>query len=429
MEGKIKNFDDLAASPARKAVLMMAEAGLAAIDTQRTIRERVKLSGNEFAVDEESLDISEFERLFVVGIGKCALEAGAALEDVLGDRLSGGIVLDVHQGSLQKIKAYSGTHPYPTEANVDATSAIIRLLSSLGEKDLVIFIISGGGSTLLCQPENMVCAQEADILKVLFDKGATIEEINILRKHLSLARGGRLAEYAHPASSVALIFSDVPGDDLGFVASGPTVKDETTVEEARAIVQKYALEKETGLKIEPLKTPKEDKYFAKVKNILFISNKTALFAVAEAAKKMGFRPEIKTSLLSGEAREAGERIAEDISGADPNTAYFYAGETTVTVANPQGRGGRNQELALGALRAVANDCVVLSLASDGKDNGEYGGALCDKITREKAVALDLKGDDFLARNDSSEFFEMVGGALLTGDTGSNVSDIVIAIKT
>ncbi len=427
MGGKIKNFKELATTPTREAALNIAEAGLAAIDTKKALAERVKFSGGAFSIDGENFDLSGFERIFVVGVGKCALEAGAALEEVLGEKLSGGIVLDVHRGSLKKITAYAGTHPFPTQANVDATSAIIRLLSSLTAKDFVVFVVSGGGSTLLCQPQNMVCVQEGEILKALFQKGATIQEINTLRKHLSLARGGHLAAYAYPASSIALIFSDVPGDDIGFIASGPTVKDGTTVDEVRAIVQKYDLEKATGLKIDPLKTPKEDKYFEKVKNIVFVSNETALVAMTAEAKRAGLRPEVRTSLLTGEAKEVGARIAGEISEALPEAAYLYGGETTVTVLG-KGRGGRDQELALAALERLAGDALLLALASDGRDNGEYAGAICDTMTKEKAATFGLKPEGFLSRNGSSEFFEKVGGLLMTGDTGSNVSDLVIAIK-
>ncbi len=428
MGGKIKNFDAIAVTPARKAALEIVEAGLFAIDTEQAIQSRVSLKDDTLKIDDRSFDVGNFDRIFVVGVGKCSLEAGRALENVLGDRLSGGIVLDVHRGVLKKIKAYSGTHPFPTEANVDATSEIIRLLSSLTEKDFVVFVISGGGSTLLCQPQNMVCAEEAEILKVLFEKGATIEEINTLRKHLSLARGGRLAEYAYPASSVALIFSDVPGDNLGFIASGPTVKDATTVDEAKTIVAKYDLEKSTGLKIEPLKTPKEDKYFEKVKNILFISNATALGAMKEKADTLGFEAEVVTATLSGEARDVGRKIAGDTAGLPPKTARLYGGETTVTVKK-SGRGGRNQELVLGALGGISEKTLVLSFDSDGHDNqGGYAGAFCDIMTKEKAEELGLEAGEFLENNDSAAFFEKAGDSIETGDTGSNVSDLVIALR-
>ncbi len=429
MRGKIKNFEKLSVTFARKLALEIAETGLRAIDTEKSIQSRVSLRDNVLKIDSESFDTGGFQRIFVVGVGKCALEAGRALEEVLGERLEGGIVLDVHKGNLNKIKAYSGTHPFPTEVNVDVTSEIIRLLSSLTERDFVIFVISGGGSTLLCQPKNMVCTEEAEILKTLFEKGATIQEINTIRKHLSLARGGHLAQYAYPASSVALIFSDVPGDNPEFIASGPTVKDVTTVDEARAIIGKYDLEKSTGLKIEPLKTPKDDKYFEKVKNILFISNETALSAMKIDAESRGFRVKVVTRVLSGEARDVGKRIAVDVMGSPDKTIRLYGGETTVTIKK-KGRGGRNQELILGALGEIREETLIVSFDSDGHDNeGGYAGALCDIMTREKAEKLGLNPENFLEENDSTEFFEKVGDYLEMGDTGSNVSDLIIALKS
>lgn len=429
MRGKIKNFDELATTPARKAALEIAEAGLLAIDTERAIEERIALDGSVLKVDERTFDLGSFERVFVVGVGKCALEAGRALEKVLGEKLTGGIVLDVHRGSLNKIKAYSGTHPFPTEVNVDVTAEIVRLLSSLTEKDFIIFVISGGGSTLLCQPEHMACAEEAEVLKVLFKKGATIQEINTLRKHLSLARGGHLAAYAHPASAVSLIFSDVPGDNLEFIASGPTVKDETTIEEAKAIVEKYGLEQAVGFSVNPLKTPKEDKYFEKIENILFISNETALEAMRKASAAAGFKAEIVTATLTGEAREVGGKLAAKIAAAPDKTMRLFGGETTVTITG-RGRGGRNQELALGAIEKIEKGALVMSFDSDGHDNqGGYAGAFCDIMTKEKAERLGLDVGKFLADNNSAEFFEKVGDYLSTGDTGSNVSDLMIAVKT
>lgn len=428
MEEKIKNFEKLAVTPARKTALEIVEAGLQAIDTEQSVLSRVSLKDGTLAIDKESFDLTGFERIFVVGVGKCALEAGRAFEEVLGERLTGGIVLDVHKGSLKKIKAYSGTHPFPTKVNMDVTGEIIRLLSSLTEKDFVIFVISGGGSTLLCQPQNLVCAEEAEVLKVLFEKGATIQEINTIRKHLSLARGGRLAEYAYPASSAALVFSDVPGDNMEFIASGPTIKDVTTVDEAREIIKKYDLEKATGLKIEPLKTPKEDKYFEKVRNILFISNETALAAMKSKTESLGFHAEIVTKTLSGEARAVGRKIAADMTRLAGKTAHLYGGETTVTITG-KGKGGRNQELVLGALQDIADDTLVLSIDSDGHDNqGGYAGALCDIMTKKKTGKLGLSPENFLGENNSAGFFGEVEDYIETGDTGSNVSDLVIAMK-
>ena len=423
---KIRNFKELAETDLRKAALEIAEAGLDAIDTEKYIKKEVILEENTLSVKGREFDLSHFERIFVVGVGKCALEAGRALEDILGKRLNGGIVLDVHEGSLGKIKTFAGTHPFPEPRNIDATAEIIKLLSSLAEKDFVIFVVSGGGSTLLCQPKELVCQDEKDILQALFRAGANIEETNTVRKHLSLARGGHLAAYAYPATSVALIFSDVRGS-IEFVASGPTVKDTTTVEDARLVLEKYAIEKSIGLKIEPLETPKGNKFFEKMANIVFMDNITALSAMSEKAKELGFDADIHTNILEGEARDKGKEIAANLHKENRKTAVLYGGETTVCVKGA-GKGGRNQEVAMGALGEVGERELILSFASDGRDNTDFAGALCDKITSEKAAKLGLKPEEFLKNNDSYAFFKEVGDYLLTGDTGSNVSDLIIAIK-
>ncbi len=424
---KIKNFEKLAVTDLRKTALEIAEAGLEAIDTEKAVKKEVILNGEILRIKDESFNLAGFERVFVVAVGKCSLEAGKAFEEILGDRLTNGIVLDIRPGNLRKIRTFTGTHPFPTTENVNATAEIIQLLSSLAEKDFVIFVISGGGSTLLCQPQNLICQDEKEILNYLFKAGADIEEINTIRKHLSLARGGHLAAYTHPAQSVALIFSDVPGGALEFVASGPTIRDTTTVEDARRVLEKYEVEKITGLKINPLETPKEDKYFEKVANILFLDNMTALSAMAEKARTLGFNAKIRANVLDGEARETGENIALNLNEAEERTAILHGGETTVSVKGA-GKGGRNQEVILGALKKIEVNQLVLSLASDGRDNTDFAGALCDTITRKKAEELNLKPDEFLKNNDSYEFFEQVGDYILTGDTGSNVSDLIIAIK-
>jgi glycerate-2-kinase len=425
---KIRNFRELAVTDLRKAALEIAEAGLQAIDTEKYIKKEVSLKGNILTVKDKEFDLAPFERVFFVGVGKCALEAGRAFESILGKKLSGGIVLDVHEGKLGKIKTFAGAHPFPEPRNIDATAEIIELLSLLTEKDFVVFVISGGGSTLLCQPKELVCQDEKDILQALFRAGANIEETNTVRKHLSLARGGHLAAYAHPATSVALIFSDVRGS-IEFVASGPTVKDTTTVTDARRILDKYGIEKETGLKIEPLETPKEEKFFEKITNISFLDNMTSLAAMSEKARELGFDAHIHTNVLEGEARDRGKEIAGNLHEhkGSKKIAILYGGETTVSVKG-KGKGGRNQELVMGALGEMKEGELIVSLASDGRDNTDFAGALCDSITTEKIAKLGLKPEEFLKNNDSYRFFEKVGDYILTGDTGSNVSDLVIAVK-
>jgi len=237
----VKNFDQLAETKERKLALEMAEAGLEAIDTEKVISETVKLGTEELSVGNERYSLDEIERIFVVGIGKCSLVAGRALEKVLGENVSGGVIIDVRDGQLDKIHTITGDHPYPTEKNVDATGKIISLLEDATEKDLVIFIISGGGSTLLCQPEDMTCFDEAEILKSLYDSSVGIRKINTVRKHLSRTKGGRLGQFFAPATVVSLILSDVVGNNLDVIASGPTVPDRSTFSGAYDVLAKYDL--------------------------------------------------------------------------------------------------------------------------------------------------------------------------------------------
>lgn len=426
---KVNNFDQLAKTETRRIALSIAEAGLKAIDTESVVKRAVRVEGNKFFVNEREFDLASVNNIYVVGVGKCSLEAGAALENILGNRVAGGVIVDVREGALKKIKTYQGTHPLPTERNMDATKQIIELLGSCEENDLVIFIISGGGSTLLCQPANHTCLEETKIFKCLTDAGATIRELNTVRKHTSLARGGFLAEYAYPARAVALIFSDIPGNDLGFVASGPTIKDMTTVADAEKIIAKYDPKNKCGLAgVTLIETPKEDKYFEKVANVMLVSNEVALLAMADESRRLGFLPQIVTAAMNGEARNIGKEIAGELAKNKAKTVLLYGGETTVTVDNPNGKGGRNQELALSALRFVSGDQIIVSVASDGRDNSDFGGAICDKITMEKAKELNLDPQAFLNRNLSYEFFAKTGDYLMLGDTGSNVSDLIIALK-
>jgi glycerate-2-kinase len=425
---KIINFKKLAVSESRKDVLEIAEAGLLAIDTKKAILKGIKLEKGKLLVHDHVYSLVNVRKLLVIGIGKCSLEAAGALEKILGDKITGGIVLDVHEGKLKKIKTYTGDHPLPTPRNIDATRKIIKMLSNLTERDLVIFIISGGGSTLLCQPKDFTCFEESYVEDCLIHAGAEIHEFNTVRKHMSLARGGYLAKYAYPARVISLIFSDVVGNDLEFIASGPTVKDTTTLEQAHKIIKKYKVQEKCGFShLKLMETPKGKRYFERVRNILFISNQTALEAMLKKAGEIGYVSKIVKSNLIGEARDAGKEITETLSKENPRTVLLYGGETTVTVTG-KGKGGRNQELALSALRFIKNDQVLLTVSSDGKDNSDHAGAVCDIITKEKAKKDNLDVEKYLKDNNSYEFFEKTGDYLKTGDTGSNVADIVIAIN-
>ncbi|MEW6617137.1 MAG: DUF4147 domain-containing protein [Patescibacteria group bacterium] len=430
MNRKIRNFDALAVTPERRHVLELLEYGLQSIDTQAAVKRNVSFDGRLLTIVGESYNIADIGKIFIVGIGKCALEAVQALEDVLGDQIYGGVMVDVHDGKLRtgKIQVFVGDHPLPSERNISATKAIIDLLKGAEEKDLVIVIVSGGGSSLLCQPENLTCFDERKINECLFKAGAPIQKVNTVRKHLSLAKGGYLAKYAYPARVTSLIFSDVPGDDTQFIASGPTVRDTTTVDDARSVLNEYQVLSscsfaENGL----IETPKEEKYFERVKNTIIVSNRIALEVMKEVAERKGGKAKINSHDFSGHARHVGAGVVDALKIAPLDTFLLYGGESTV-VLKSGGKGGRNMEVALSALRFASDHDVIISLASDGRDNTEFAGGICDIITKQKAIRFGLNPREYLDRNDSYNFFVKTGDYIDTGDTGSNVSDLIVGVR-
>jgi glycerate 2-kinase len=427
---KIKNYPQLAVTETRAIALEIAEAGLQAIDTERAIHEIVSLSDDMLVIDGEKTPLEGIGRIIVAGIGKCAARAAAELEKILGNRLSGGLVITIGEvPPLAKIKSYFGTHPFPSKKNMEASEVLLKSLSNLEEKDLVIFLVSGGGSTLLCLPDDGNWQRESLILGAFMNSGAPIQDINTVRKHMSRVRGGFLARAMYPARVISLIFNDVPGsDDVGFIASGPTVKDTTTVGDAQAILDKYKILMACNLDgCGLLETPKEDKYFDRVKNIVVVSNKTALDAIKQAGEKKGYKTEVIDAKIAGEAHDIGRSIADRVVSAPPHTILLWGGETTVTV-HKSGKGGRLQELAIGALMTISDDVLLMAVASDGRDNTDIGGVLCDKIVKDKASKLGLNPQQALDENQSYQFWKTLGEYLDIGETGSNVSDLIIALK-
>jgi len=229
----IKNFDELATTALRRDALEILEAGYGAISTKKVITSKVKVEENMLLVNGNEIDLDNYEKIFFVGIGKCSATAGEVFENLLGDRITDGIVIDVRGIELKRIRSHVGTHPFPSEANVEAAQSVREMLEGATENDLVIAVISGGGSALLCLPHDLKCEVLVNTTKELMKKGANIEELNTVRKHLSLIQGGQFAKIAYPAKIMSLIFSDVPGDDISTIASGPTVIDTTTKEDAK----------------------------------------------------------------------------------------------------------------------------------------------------------------------------------------------------
>lgn len=422
----VKNYDALATNPLRKDALDILEAGYEAILTKNVIRGAVTREGNTICIKDMNVCFDDYERIFFVGVGKCAVDASYEIEEIVGDMLTEGIVLDVKNGVFKNLKSRVGTHPYPTEQNVEAAKEIAAMLEKTTEKDLVLTVISGGGSSLLCLPHELKCESITKITKGLMDKGAPIHEINTVRKHLSEIQGGWLAQMAYPAKVVSLIFSDVPGNDISMVASGPTVLDTTTKIDAEEILMKHDVFKVCEVPYcEILETPKEEKYFKNVHNILVVTNDTALLAMAKKADELEYGAVICSNCAEGEARDFGKKIASDEYAA--RGCYLYGGETTVTVSNDTGMGGRNQEVVLAALPFAREGMLVLGAASDGWDNSDVAGALADKELRDSAEEMKLNSEDYLKENNSYEFFQHAGGHIQTGRTGANVADFYFVL--
>lgn len=407
----------------RRDALSVVEAGLRAIDTRTAITTQVKRRGSVLTVGSHRWNLKDFSRVYVVAIGKAAADACLALERVLGARITDGIALDVKTAPLKRIKSLKGSHPFPSVENMRATGEIIGLLKQVESRDLVITVISGGGSALLCWPYELKCSQLSLLTQMLMRKGATIQEMNTVRKHLSEVQGGQFARLAYPATVIGLIFSDVPGDDLNVIASGPTVMDLTTVHDAKRIMDRFDLSRACRMPdCRLIETPKDPVYFRNVTNIVLMSNRIAVSAMEREAKRLGYRTRVYSTALTGEAREVGRLLA---GLPKKGEIVLAAGETTVTVRG-KGKGGRNQEVALGALMAGGGN-VVLSCASDGVDNSPAAGAIADDLTRDAARRLTIAPEKYLAQNDSFPFFKKTHAQILTGSLDMNVSDLMLAV--
>ena len=413
----IKNFKSLATSRERKLALLIAEAGLQAIKTDNVIRKNVKLSYNTLKINGKNYNLNKYKRIFVIGAGKAAYSTAKEIEKILGKKITKGMVMDISPGKLKRIKIVRGTHPVTSKKNLIATKKMIDIVSNLDKDDLVICLISGGASALLSYPA-IPLSEMIRLNKKLLKCGADIKEMNSVRKHVSRVKGGNLAKIVYPAKLVSIIFSDVVGNDLSTIASGPTVKDNTSVSDAEKIIRKYKLGS-----IKLFETPKDPRYFKNVDNLLLLSNKVAVDAMAEKARRLGLDAMKYSVNIHGEARLVGKKIANI---GRLGTAFIAAGETTVTVRGHGGKGGRNQELVLGAIEHAKG--TMIAIGSDGMDNTDAAGAIIDKNSAKKAARLKLNAKDYLKNNDSYRFFKKMRSLIFTGPTGSNVSDLIVYVK-
>lgn len=421
----IKNFEQLATTPLRRKALEIIEAGYQAIQTENVIATHLSLQNETLTIKEHTYDLQKYENVYVIAYGKSSYAAAHALHNLLGERITKGIAIGVTGGDqVGAIQTIAGTHPAPSETNVTATAQIMELLKQATEKDLILTVISGGGSSLLSAPHGMSVETKARITTDLMEAGANIHELNYVRKHLSDIKGGRFAALAHPAKVVTLIFSDVPGNDLATIASGATVLDPSTVEDAQNIIQKYDTLARLNLQtIEFSESPKDPKLFEHVDNILLLDPASAVEAMQHTAEQLGLQPRVLSTTLEGDAPEVGAML---LTEAKPGEALLASGETTVTVKG-DGIGGRNQELVLANLENIKEGQVVISAGSDGHDHSDAAGAIGDHASLESAKSQGIDPQTYMQTSDSFNFFQKTGDFLDTGLLDSNIADMMVVI--
>jgi len=455
---KIRNYEHLESNTCslemrrlRADVVVILEAALDAVDPRRAVLAKVQASELGLRIDDLNLPWDEIRDIVVVGGGKAAGPMAEAIEEVIGDRVKDGLV-NVLKGtetgcSLRRVKLNPASHPIPDKEGVRGVRAMMRMVSGLDRRDLVICLISGGGSALMPLPaEGVTLDNIQSVTGLLLKAGATINELNAVRKHLSAFKGGQLVRACQPARVVSLILSDVVGDPLDTIASGPTSPDSTTFSVAVSVLKKYGVwddlassiksRLEAGERGEIPDTPKaDDPMFSNVRNIVVASNLTASRRAMVEAERLGYRAQLLTTRLEGEARHAGIFIAGLAKGMavdglplKPPAALVIGGETTVRVRG-QGIGGRNQELALSAARKISGlNCVIAALGTDGIDGPtDAAGAMVDGETARRAEELGLDIFRFLEANDSYSFFKAMGDHIFTGPTGTNVNDLTVLL--
>lgn len=426
------------------------DAGVAAVDPLVAVQRAVVRAGDELKVDGVTYDLRAFSSVYVVGAGKGSAVMAQGLESILGDRLDAGAVTVKygHGAPLKQVTLFEAAHPIPDAAGVNGARAAMDLVRQAEVNDLVFCLLSGGGSALWAAPgDGISLAEKQRMTGLLMDCGARIDEINVIRKHLSAIKGGQLARLAAPARLVTLVLSDVVGDRLDAIASGPTVPDPTTYRDCLNILRHYDLldrvpdsvhtHLQQGLAGGAAETPKSgDSVFELGQTVVVANNRLALHAARETAEARGYRTLLLSSTLEGEARHIARMhaaIAQEIcqSGQPiaPPACVISGGETTVTVRS-DGKGGRGQEFALAAALHVSGlkNTVVLSAGTDGTDGPtDAAGALVDGHTLARAEALGLQAEAFLHRNDAYHFFQALDDLLLTGPTGTNVMDMYVVL--
>ena len=428
-------------------------AAIRGADAGKAIRRHVHREADILVVDRSHFDLNVYHHILVIGAGKASVPMAKSICELVGNRLTSGLLItkDGYRSSLNsqlenKVQIIEGSHPIPEQRNIVATSKLTSLVTGLSSKDLVIFLLSGGASSLLMSPSSGISLQDIQrTTSLLLNCGASIAEINTIRKHLDAIKGGGLAKLLAPATVTSLILSDVLGNQIDMIGSGPTAGDPTTFSDAWIILKKYQLVDQVpravrvyiaeGLEGNIPETLKPgDPLLKKVTNLIVASNKDALSSAESAARMAGFSTRILTSSLQGEASEEGDHLCKEATRliAGPSSVsrpacMLAGGETTVSIKG-NGRGGRNQELVLGAVKCLSgkDNLLLISLASDGGDGPtDAAGAVATGETYSRGLSMGFYPQDYLSRNDSYHYFEPLGDLIKTGPTFTNVNDLVL----
>jgi glycerate 2-kinase len=447
---------DSSASAHRQELVGIFDAALAAVDPYNAVLNVARIEHGQFCIADINYELASFEHIIVVGAGKATARMALAIEALLGGKISAGLIVvkTDHTAPLTIIEQIEASHPVPNEAGIAGTQQILQMVRGADEKTLVICLISGGASALLVAPiEGITLQDKQEATRMLLNAGATINELNAVRKHLSAVKGGRLAQATFPAQLVTLIVSDVIGDPLDVIASGPTSPDNSTFAEAWAVIEKFDLQEklprqvtdylQRGIAEQVSETVKANHpCLACTRNVIVASIRQALAAAQEKAIQLGFVTKTFTDKLQGEARDAARILVQaaqtEMTGIKPDERHclLSGGETTVTV-HGTGMGGRNQELALAFALDIEGDQHVslLSAGTDGTDGpNDAAGAIVDGETASQGRSLGIDPRSYLDNNDSYTFFQDLDTAtgtqlshLKTGPTGTNVMDIQILL--
>lgn len=452
MAGQQQAAQQQAAQRRRADAISIFESAVAACDPGRLIRSQVRLDGNRFVAGTASAALTSASRIVVVGAGKATPAMAVAIEQLLGDRIHAGLINTKHDHSLplERIETIECSHPLPDADGVRGVQRMLQMIDDLGPDDLVVCLLSGGGSALLPMPVPPLSLQDkGDTTAALLACGASIDQINVIRKHLSGIKGGRLAQRAAPARVISLMVSDVVGDPVDTIASGPTAGDPTTFTDCLQLIGQYGISDQIppaalqylqqGADGRQPETPTpDDPLFARVDNIVIGNNALAVSAASAEARRRGYRPLVLSTTIEGETRYIADmHAAIACEAADSGrpvgapTCIISGGETTVTISG-DGKGGRNQEFALAAsLRVQGREGItVLSCGTDGTDGPtDAAGAVADGTTVRRAADLGLDARSHLHQNNAYPFFQALGDLVLSGPTGTNVMDLRLMLVT